>query len=171
MSVLTQGLGIPRRFGQKPLQTGKFVGILTALGLAIAGVFRIVNAKGFIGGSMLGDGQFLALILLPVVALGLVGLVCIETVVSGYRRLRSAQSLRDQAIANPGYLLVRSLEAGVAILGVMGMATTLPVLAAENTPAPAGVGIMLLLFAVGVGILGASLVRATAELFLFHDAD
>lgn len=167
MSGRTLGIETSGRFGQKPLQTGKFVGILTALGLALAGFFRIINAKGFFGGSMLGDGQFLALVLLPLVGLGLVGLVFVETVVSGYQSLRSDQSLREQASGSPGYLLLRSLEAGVAILGVVVMGTALPVLVAENTPAPAGVGIMLLLFAVGLGILGMSLVRSTAELFVF----
>lgn len=171
MTTRTPGMEIPSRFKQKPLQTGKFIGILTALGLAIAGFFRLVNARGFFGGPMLGDGQFLALVLLPLVSLGLVGLVFIETLVSGYRSLRSDQPLREQVTGSGGYLLLRSMEAGLAILGVMVIGTALPVLMADSTPAPAGVGIMLLLFAVGLGILGASLVRTAAELFLYDGSN
>lgn len=158
---------LPGVVTNKPLQVVKFVGILFAILLAVAGFFRIIDAQTFVEGPTLADGQFLALIFLPLVSLGLVVVVFAETVVSGYRSLRSDRSLRDQAIDRVGYLFLRGMEAGLAVLGVAIMISAIPLLLAESTPAPIGVGIMLLLFVVGIGILCVSLVRSTAELFVY----
>lgn len=163
-------VGLPGVVRQKPVQAGKFVGVLLALALAVAGFFRLVDARGIVGGPTLGDGQFLALVLLPVVGLGLVILVFVETLVGGYRSLRSDRPLGEQVAGRGGYLVVRGVEAGAAVLGVMLMGAAVPTLVAESTPGPAGVGVMLLLFAVGLGILCASLVRSTAELFVYGGA-
>lgn len=152
------------------MQTGKFVGILLALVLAVAGFFRLLDARAIVEGPMLGDGQLLALVLLPIVSLGLVIVVFIETLVCGYRSLRSERSLGEQVSGRPGYLVLRGAEAGLAILGVAIMTTAVPQLFAESTPAPAGVGIMLLLFVVGFAILFVSLVRSAAELFVYGEA-
>jgi hypothetical protein len=152
---------------EKPLQAGKFVGVLLALGLAVAGFLRLVDLGGAVGSPLLGDGQFLALLLLPPVGLGLALLVSLEAAVSVYRAVRSDRSLVEQATDRPGYLLLRGTEAGVAILGVGIVAAVVPVLFAGSTPGPAGVGILLLLFVVGIGILCASLVRSAAELFVY----
>lgn len=154
----------------KPLQTVKFVGILLALVFAIAGFFRILNPGEFTGGPMLLDGQFLALILLPVVSLGLVLLVFVETLVSVFHSLRSDRDFRGLIDGRVGYLILRVAEAGLALLGVLLMASALPPLLAESTPAPAGVGIMLLLFVIGLGILCVSFVRSAAELFVYGPA-
>jgi len=167
MAELSLFLGLPSRAKKKPLQTGKFIGVLLALTLAVTGFFRIIDARAIIQGPMLGDGQFLALVLLPPVSLVLVVVVFIETLVSGYRSLRSDQSLSDQVSGSVGYLALRGAEAGFAILGVATMGTAVPALIAESTPAPVGIGIMLLLFGVGFGILFVSLVRSTAELFVY----
>lgn len=152
---------------RKPLQTAKFAGILFTIGLAMAGFFRLIDAKAFIDGPLLGDGQFLALVLLPLASLGLVIIVFAETLVSSYRSLRSQRSFGDILAGRTGYLLIRSIEAGFAVVGVFIMASAVPAMFAENTPAPAGVGLMLLLFVVGLGILFASLARTTAELFVY----
>lgn len=154
----------------KPLQTAKFVGILLALVFAIAGFFRILEPGALTEGPMLLDGQFLALILLPLVSLGLVLLVSVETLVSGYRSLRSERALRDQIDGRVGYLFLRGAEAGLALLGVLLMAAAVPPLLAESTPAPAGVGIMLLLFVIALAILCVSFVRSAAELFVYGPA-
>jgi formate-dependent phosphoribosylglycinamide formyltransferase (GAR transformylase) len=75
----------------------------------------------------------------------------------------------EQFSGRAGYILLRGVEAGIAIVGVLLMVAAIPVLFAESTPAPAGVGIMLLLMAVGLGILLTSFVRAGAELFIYRD--
>lgn len=49
----------------KPLQPGKFVGILLAFVLGVAGFFRLISPKAIIDGPTLGDGQFLAIVFIP----------------------------------------------------------------------------------------------------------
>lgn len=161
---------LPSVVRRKPLQAGKFLVILVSLLLGVAGFFRIVDARALVDHPLLGDGQFLALILIPLLSLGLVGLVFAETVVWGYRLLRSEESIGDWTAGGIGYLLIRGAEAVVALVGVAIIVTALPPLFAESTPAPAGVGIMLLLMAVGLAILVTSLVRSAAELFVYRSA-
>ncbi len=167
MTQLHRANTIPRVVRENPLQAGKFVGILLALAMGVAGFFRIIDAQGLLGNPLLGDGQFLALITIPLVSLGLVCLVFVETLVTTYRVLRSDAAISEQITDRVGYILLRSVEAGIAVIGVIIIGTALPVLFAESTPAPAGVGAMLLLFGVGIGILLASLVRSSAELFVY----
>lgn len=152
---------------RKPVQVGKFVVILLAIVLGIGGFFRIIDATAIVNDPLLGDGQFLALVLLPLVSLGLVLLVFAETLVTGYHVIRSDKSIMEQVVGRVGYILLRGLEAGIALVGVTIMIIALPQLLAESTPAPAGVGIMLLLTAVGLAILFTSFVRSSAELFVY----
>lgn len=152
---------------RKPLQAGKFLVIVLSLVLGIGGFVGLIDLPALVDGRFLGDGQLLALVLVPLVSLGLVFLVFVEVLVSGYRALRADESVTERIAGRPGYLLLRGLEAAIAIVGVIVIVTALPVLFAESTPAPAGVGIMLLLMAVGLGILCTSLVRASAELFVY----
>jgi hypothetical protein len=152
-----------------PLQAAKFAGILLSLVLGVAGFFRIVDATALFGDSILADGQLLAIVAIPLIGLGLVCIVFVETLVSGYRSVRSDDSVGEQLASRPGYLLVRGVEATIGVVGVTIMVTALPTLFAASTPAPAGVGIMLLLLVVGLAILCASLVRATVELVVYAD--
>lgn len=163
------GTTIPSAIGDDLLQGAKFVVILLSLVFGTAGFFRIVDAAPVFDGPLLGDPQFLALILLPLIAIVLAVVVFIETLVIGYRVVRSDDSLGEQIEGQPGYVLLRGVEAGVAVVGVTIVVTAVPALVAESTPAPAGVGIMLLLMVVGVAILAASLVRSGAELFVYRE--
>lgn len=167
MTELHRAIEIPRVVRENPLQAGKFVGILLAIAMGVAGFFRLIDAQGLLDNPLLGDGQFLALIAIPLVGLGLVCLVFVETLVTAYRVLRSDTPISEQITDRVGYIVLRSVEAGIAVIGVMIIGAALPVLFAESTPAPAGVGVMLLLFGVGLGILFASLVRSSAELFVY----
>lgn len=160
---------IPNAVREKPLQASKFVGILFIMALGVAGFFRILDAQRFLDGPAIGDGQFLAIIAIPIVSLGLVCLVFVETFVTGYRVLRSDTSISEQASGRVAYILLRSAEAAIAVVGVTLMVAAVPPLFAPSTPAPAGVGIMLLLFAVGIGILIVSFARSTAELFVYRN--
>lgn len=163
-------INLPRRLRRKPLQAGKFIGVLLALVLGLAGFFRVIDATVLVDDPLLADGQFLALVLLPLVGLALVILVFVETVVAAVRAVLSEDGLLARVRGRPGYVLLRGAEAGFAVLGVLVMASVLPVLVAESTPAPAGVGGMLLLAAVAVGILVVSLARTTVELFVYPAA-
>lgn len=167
MTQYRRSTGIPSVIKKKPLQAGKFGGILLSLIFGIGGFFRIINATAIIDNPLLGDGQFLALVLIPLLSFGLVILVFIETLVTGYHILRSKSSFKDRIAGRTGYLVIRGAEAAVAIAGMTVMFAVLPTLFAESTPAPAGVGAMLLLMAVGLGILVASFVRSAAELFVY----
>lgn len=160
--------GVPSVVARKPLQAGKFGGILLTILLAVAGFFRVIDARAVIDHPLLGDGQFLSLVFVPLLSLGLVAVVFVETLVAGYRGLRAESPVREQLAGRWGYVVLRVAEAGVAVVGVALMITALPVLFAESTPAPAGVGIMLLLLAIGLAILVASFLRSAAELFI-HD--
>jgi hypothetical protein len=95
--------------------------------------------------------------------------VFVETLVTGYRILRSDTAISEHVSGRGGYIVLRSVEALIALLGVTLMVTALPVLVAESTPA--GVGVLLLLFAVGIGILFVSLVRSSVELFVYGNPD
>lgn len=152
---------------RKPLQAGKFISILLSLVLGVAGFFRFIDVRALVENPTIGDGQFLSLVLIPLISIALVCLVFIETVVTGYRMLRSDDSLTDQLANRTGYLLIRIGEAAIAVFGVAIMAIALPPLFADSTTAPAGVGILLLLMAVGLGILVMSLIRSAVELFVF----
>lgn len=163
-----QSGGLANLLADKPLQASKFAAIVLAIGLGVAGFLRFVNVQSLVGDPILGDGQFLALILLPLVSLGLVAVVFAETLVAGYRLARSDRPIAERTRDRTGYVLVRAGEAAIAVTGVLLMASAVPPLFAESTPAPAGVGIMLLLFVVGFAILVASLVRSGAELFVWR---
>lgn len=168
MTQHTRFMNLPSVIKRKPLQAGKFVGILLTLVLGIGGFFRVINARAVISDPFLGDGQLLALILIPLLSFGLVVIVFVESLYSGYQIVRSDAPLGAQVSERVGYVLVRSGEAIIAIVGVVIIFTALPVLFAESTPAPAGVGIMLLLMAVGLGILFMSFIRSFVELFVYR---
>jgi hypothetical protein len=135
---------------RKPLQTAKLLGCFLSVVLGVGGFLRIIGARGPIDNPLLGDGQFLALVLLPVVSLGLVSVVFVETLATGYRCLRSDTSMGEQATRRIGYTLLRAAEAGIALAGVAVMALSVPVLLAESPPAPADVGILVLTLLVGL---------------------
>lgn len=69
---------------QKPIQLAKFGGILLTLVFGIAGFFRLIDARAIIDAPMIGDGQFLALILIPLASFLLICVVFLETLVTGY---------------------------------------------------------------------------------------
>lgn len=154
---------------QKPLQAAKFGGILLTLVLGIAGFFRLIDARAILDAPLLGDGQFLAMILIPVASLLLICVVFLETLVTGYRLFQSEAPLRDHLNRRRGYVLLRCAEAAIALVGVTVIVAALPTLFAESTPSPVGVGIMLLLMIVGLGTLVMSFVRSSAELFVYRD--
>lgn len=156
---------------RKPLQAGKFVGILLALVLGAAGFFRLIDASTVTGEPVFWDPQLLAILLLPLLALGLVVVVFLETLVSVYRLLRSDRSVEYWLGERPGYVAVRVVEAVVAIAGVVLVAVAIPPLVSESTPAPAGVALMLFVMAVGIAILVVSFVRASLELFVYRSVE
>lgn len=161
--------GTPSILTQKPLQVAKFGGILLTLLLGIAGFFRLIDATAILDSPLLGDGQFLAIILIPLASILLICVVFLETLVTGYRLFQSDAPIMDHVNGRRGYVLLRCAEAAMAVVGVTIIGAALPTLFAESTPSPVGVGIMLLLMIVGIGILIMSFVRSSAELFVYRD--
>ena len=53
----------------KPLQAGKFIGIILAFIFAVAGFFRFINLTSIVGDPRLGDGQLVVLLVLPLLSL------------------------------------------------------------------------------------------------------
>ena len=151
----------------KPLQVGKLAAISLTLLLGFVGFFRISSADALIDNPVLADGQFLALLVLPVISFALICLVVCESLVTGYRVLRTDRSLRNQLTDRVGYTILRGIEAAVAFATLVLMFLALPPLFAETTPAPAGVGLILAIFMAGLVTLGASLVRAALELVYY----
>lgn len=168
MSQSAPVTGIQSVMKAKPLQTGKFVGILLTLILGVAGFFRLIDVGSVIEGTRLLDSQLLALILIPILSFALICIVFLELLVTGIQVLRSEQSLSEQISGRHGYVMLRGLEAILGIIGVLIMSAVIPVLFADSTPAPAGVGAMLLLMIVGIGLLIVSFIRSSAELFVYH---
>ncbi|GGM65768.1 hypothetical protein J2752_000258 [Halarchaeum rubridurum] len=155
---------LPAAVRSKPLQAAKFAGIVVSLVLLALGFVRVLSGPGLL------DGQLLALVLTPVVAGALVLVVTAETLVSLVRALRADASLAAQLSGRVGYVVLRAVEAVIGVGGVLLVAALLPTLLAESTPAPAGVGVMLVAAGVGVAIFAASLVRTAAELFVYGSA-
>lgn len=154
----------------KPVQAGKFIGIILAFIFAFAGFFRFINFTSIVGDPRLGDGQLLVLLVLPLLSLGLVVVVFLETLRDGYRLLRRDTSLSEWVSGRWGYVVIRGAESAIALIGVGIMVAVVPVLFAANTPSPIGVGVMLLLGLVAVFILLASFVRSAVELFVLTPA-
>jgi len=169
MSQGGQRSTVPAVIKRKPVQAGKFIAVLVVLVLGIGGFFRVISAEGIFDAPLLGDGQFLALVFVPLLGLGLMVLVFLEVLVAGYRVLRSDASIRAQVTGRWGYLLIRGAEAATAIVGVTIILATLPLLFAETTPTPAGVGLLFVLFVTGLGILFTGFVRSCVELFVYDN--
>lgn len=159
----TSAMAFRRFVRQKPLQATKLVSILLILVFAVLGFFRVISLDAVIDNPLIADGQFLTLVLVPVVSLGLIAVVACETLVTGIRAIRADQPILDQVTSRPGYMVVRGLEAGAALLGVVLIASAVPILVADSTPSPIGVGLMLGLLVVGIGIFLASLARTIIE--------
>ncbi|MEZ3170116.1 hypothetical protein ABNG03_05695 [Halorubrum sp. RMP-47] len=153
---------------RKPIQTGKFCGVLLVLVLAFAGFFRLVDASLLVDDPRLADGQFLTLLLVPVISAGLMVVIVFETVITGYKAIQADASVADQLTGRLGYVTLRGAEAGTAVAGVLVMVAIVPTLFADGTPAPAGVGLLLLLLVIGGGILVLSLLRSFAELVIYR---
>lgn len=135
--------------------------------LAGAGSFRLVDAPTHLGEGLLADSQFLTLRLVTMLSVGLVLLVFVATLFAGCGAVGAVNPFGEQFDGGVGYLLLRAIEADITVLGVSLMAATLPPLFAPATPAPASVGIMLLLLSVDIGILVTSFLRSGAELFVY----
>lgn len=159
--------GFQRVVQRKPVQAGKFIGILLALTFGIAGFLRFINFTAVVGDPRLGDGQLLALLVLPLLSFGLVFVVFLETLVAVYHFIREDTPMTDRVTGRWGYFVLRGAESLIALIGVGIMVAVVPILFAASTPAPIGVGAMLLLGLVAVFILLASFARSAAELFVY----
>jgi len=115
----------------------------------------------------LTDGQFLALVFVPVVGVAVIGIVTVEAVLTGYHVVCSDDSIRAQASGRLGYILIRTIEAGVAVVGLLFVVLTASTLFSYSMPPPVSVGLLVGLTAVSGAALIASLVRSVTELWYF----
>ncbi|MFW6320430.1 MAG: hypothetical protein ACOC0Z_01155 [Halohasta sp.] len=153
--------------GHRPLQASKLIAVILGLLFGFVGTVRFLGAGRVVDGSVLADGEFLALVFVPVVGLAVIGIVSVETLHAGYRVLRAERSIQLQASGRVGYVLIRGIEAATAVVGLAVIAELAPRLFAYAMPAPTGVGPLFGLTGVGTAVLVASLVRSAAELWYF----
>lgn len=147
----------------KPLQAAKLGAVLLTIVFAIGGFFRLFSPVP----SPFVDWQLTALLLVPFLSLLLVLVVTLETVVAGYRIVRADDRWIARLTARPTYTIVRGVEATIALLGTVAMYSALTTLADGPIPAPAGVGLALIFFALGLLVLVASLARTLVE-YYYH---
>lgn len=155
---------------EKPVQAGKLVLISLAVIFAIGGFFRIFQFPVFLEGPSLGDPQFIALLVTPLVSLLLVVVISVETVYTVIHVLRADRSFFGAFTSNPWYSLLRLIEAGVAFIGVGLFVVGLRTFVSEPMPAPAGVGLLLAFMVIALSILVVSLMRSVVELYLYSSS-
>lgn len=55
MTQLSRAIAIPNVVRENPLQAGKFVGILLALAMGVAGFFRMIDVRSLLSNPLAGD--------------------------------------------------------------------------------------------------------------------
>lgn len=140
----------------KPLQAGKLVGILGALGFAVVGLVGIVP-----------DQQSRVLLLVAFLGPVLTLVILVEALVAGYRAARAPEPATDRLTARPAYTAVRTgefLVAGLTAGTLVGSIATLP---GEPVPELGAMGLLFVGVLLGLLVLVASLVRTLAE-YYYH---
>jgi sterol desaturase/sphingolipid hydroxylase (fatty acid hydroxylase superfamily) len=139
-----------------PLQAGKLAAIVLVLLFSAGVFFELVPA-----------GSITALLVVPVLALGLALVVAAETAVAGYRTLRDGERLTDRLAARPTYSVVRAGEVVAALLPVVAFALVVAALPAGPMAGPGAIGLMFVVVGLALVVFGGSLVRTLAE-YYYH---
>ncbi|QLG29810.1 hypothetical protein HUG10_19550 (plasmid) [Halorarum halophilum] len=140
----------------KPLQACKLIGIVATFVFS-AGVFS----------ELISDPDVITLLLIPILALGLAIAIAAETLIVGYRSLRSGGLQKDLLANRPVYSIVRAVEVFLVILSVgifIFIITTLP---DGPMAGPGAIGLWFIMVGLGLLILGGSLVRTLTE-YYYH---
>ena len=155
-----------RSLADCPLQASKLIGISLGLVGGLAGVVGVVGPDG-VGLPAVVEGAVLPLAVVPLVGAALAGVIILEALHSSYRALQAEAALRRQLAARTGYTLVRVIEAGVAVGGLVAVWRLVSTLDNGPVPVAAGVGVAGGLLAVGGMVIVASLLRSASELWYF----
>lgn len=144
----------------EPLQAGKLAAIVAVLVFAVGGYFRLIPGQ-----------QLAAFLLVTVSGLGLALVVTAETLLAGYRAIRTAESRSRRFDVRPAYTAVRAGEAVVALLAAGVFIVTIDALPDEPMAGPGAFGLLLFGVGLGLSILVASLVRTVVEYYSHRHGD
>lgn len=136
----------------KPLQACKLAAIVVVVPVGAAVFFGVVPYRGLLG-----------LFIVPLLALGLVVTVTAETLLAGYRQVRTDRSLIDRLAEGPLYSTVRTVEALAAVLAVGAFAFVLGTLPDGPMAGPGAIWIWFVVVGLGLLVLAGSLVRTLVE--------
>lgn len=141
----------------EPLQAGKLAAIVLTLLFAVGATYGYIPGQGFIG-----------LFLVVLLSFALAFVIAVETVLTGYRSIRTTDSLLVQVADRPAYAVVRAIEVASVVVwagGFMYLISTIP----EGPMAgPGAIGLLFMMVGVALVNLGGSLLRTLAELFFHH---
>ncbi|MGQ4556396.1 hypothetical protein [Halobellus sp. GM3] len=138
----------------RPLQTLKFAVALAVLVFGGLGLFGVLPHQ-----------QLTALLWFPVVAVALALVVVGETLVAGYRAVRSDDPLAVQSVVRPAYTLVRAVEAAAAVLTLAGIAGAIAMVPDGPMAGPGAIGLLFIVVAFGLPAVVGVLVRTTVEFY------
>lgn len=141
----------------EPLQAGKLVTIVVVLLYAAAATFGLV------------PGGLQALLFTAVFSLGLALVIVAETLRAGFRATRADEPLGRRLAHRPVYTAVRAAEALIAILASSAVVVSFSVF--TPVAGPGAIGLLFVVVALGLLILGASLVRTLAEYYYHRPTD
>lgn len=141
----------------KPLQACKLVAIAVVVPVGVA---------VFVG--LLPTADVGMLFLLPLLALALVFVVTAETLVAGVRLVSAGGSLTDRFGERPVYAVVRAAEVLAVLLSVGVFASVLSLIPSGPMAGPGAIGLWMLMVALGVVVVAASLVRAVTEFYYYR---
>lgn len=147
-----------RQFARaKPLQAGKLATITAVLLFAAGATFGLIP-RGL-------D----ALLFTTVFSLGLTLVIVAETLRAGFRALRTDEPLGRRFADRPVYTAVRAGEAVIAILASSAFVVSFSVF--TPVAGPGAIGLLFVGVALGLLILGASLVRTLTEYYYHRRTD
>lgn len=143
----------------QPLQACKLAAIIVVVSISVA-VF----------GELVSNPSVMSLFLVPLLGLGLVLVIGVETLLASYRFIRSGESLTDRLLARPVYTLVRGVELVLALLGVGLFIAVIVALPPGPMAGPGAIGLWMITVGLGVLVVGGSLVRTFAEYYRYRSS-
>lgn len=143
----------------QPLQACKLAAIIVVVSISVA-VF----------GELVSNPNVMSLFLVPLLGLGLVLVIGVETLLASYRFIRSGESLTDRLLARPVYTLVRGVELVLALLGVGLFIAVIVALPPGPMAGPGAIGLWMITVGLGVLVVGGSLVRTFAEYYRYRSS-
>lgn len=144
----------------KPLQACKLIGIVATLIFSV-GVFS----------ELISDPDVITLFLIPLLGLGLAIAIDAETLIVGYRSLRSGGPQKDLLADRPVYNIVRAVEVFLTILAVGIFMFIIAALPDGPMAGPGAIGLWFIMVGLGLLILGGSLVRTLTEYYYHRHRD